>query len=183
MVPPPVHQPRPGSRTAVGFVVFFGVPLFGMMLARIVEIAYGRAKRIGLPAVVGEEFVTFSGFKIAELVKIRLLVKGTSISGHLKHFTLNMVRLILYQSQKPLEDCRRARGRSSMDPNSQGWLHSRLLPATPHPHHHHHHHHHHQQQQQHHHHHHHHHPDHPDHPYHCLYDDDSHDSVHRYRII
>lgn len=44
---------RPGSRTAVGFVVLFGVPLFGMMLARIVEIAYGRAKRIGLPAVVG----------------------------------------------------------------------------------------------------------------------------------
>eukprot|EP00434_Breviolum_minutum_P032437 symbB.v1.2.028684.t1/scaffold3057.1/size64513/2 len=43
----------PGSRTAVGFVVLFGVPLFGMMLARIVEIAYGRAKRIGLPAVVG----------------------------------------------------------------------------------------------------------------------------------
>lgn len=44
---------QPGSRTAVGFVVLFGVPLFGMMLARIVEIAYGRAKRIGLPAVVG----------------------------------------------------------------------------------------------------------------------------------
>ena len=64
-------------------MVLFGVPLFGMMLARIVEIAYGRAKRIGLPAVVGEgdtqtqntQFVKFSGFKIAELVKIRLLVK------------------------------------------------------------------------------------------------------------
>ncbi|CAK9066554.1 unnamed protein product [Durusdinium trenchii] len=44
---------EPGSRVVVGILVLFGVPFFGMMLARIVEIAYGRAKKMGLPAVVG----------------------------------------------------------------------------------------------------------------------------------
>eukprot|EP00438_Fugacium_kawagutii_P000390 Skav209644 [mRNA] locus=scaffold650:51795:61668:- [translate_table: standard] len=43
-----------GSRVVVGIVVLFGVPFFGIILARIVEIAYGRAKtHPGLPAVVG----------------------------------------------------------------------------------------------------------------------------------
>ena len=35
---------EPGSRVVVGILVLVGVPFFGMMLARIVEIAYGRAK-------------------------------------------------------------------------------------------------------------------------------------------
>ena len=44
-----------GSRFAVGLMVLLGVPLFALMLARIVEIAYGRAKSYDgrLPAVVG----------------------------------------------------------------------------------------------------------------------------------
>ena len=45
---------EPGSRAVVGIMVLVGVPLFAMMLARLVEIAYGRAKAHGqLPAVVG----------------------------------------------------------------------------------------------------------------------------------
>jgi len=44
-----------GSRFAVGLMVLLGVPLFALMLARMVEIAYGRAKSYDgrLPAVVG----------------------------------------------------------------------------------------------------------------------------------
>lgn len=44
---------EPGSRLVVSLLVLFGVPFFAMMLARIVEIAYGRAKSLSLPAVVG----------------------------------------------------------------------------------------------------------------------------------
>ena len=53
---------EPGSRAVVAVNVLFGVPFFGMMLARIVEIAYGRAKKIGLPAVVGPD-VKSEGWK------------------------------------------------------------------------------------------------------------------------
>ncbi|CAJ1382456.1 unnamed protein product [Effrenium voratum] len=44
---------EPGSRVVIGIVVLIGVPLFALFLARMVEIAYGRARNSGIPAVVG----------------------------------------------------------------------------------------------------------------------------------
>ena len=43
----------PGSRLIVGILALIGVPVFGIVLAKIVEIAYGRAKSSSMPAVVG----------------------------------------------------------------------------------------------------------------------------------
>ena len=40
-------------RTAAGFLALLGVPVFGIVLAKIVEIAYGRAKSNSMPCVVG----------------------------------------------------------------------------------------------------------------------------------
>eukprot|EP00439_Symbiodinium_sp_Y106_P084199 s2032_g25.t1 len=44
---------EPGSRIVVGFLALLGVPVFGIVLAKIVEIAYGRAKSSSMPSVVG----------------------------------------------------------------------------------------------------------------------------------
>lgn len=44
---------EPGSRVVIGFLALLGVPVFGIVLAKIVEIAYGRAKSNSMPCVVG----------------------------------------------------------------------------------------------------------------------------------
>lgn len=41
------------SRLAIGFLALFGVPLFGMVLGRIVQITYGQARLQSLPQVSG----------------------------------------------------------------------------------------------------------------------------------
>ena len=46
-------QANPGSKVIVSILALVGVPVFAIVLAKIVEIAYGRAKSSSMPCVVG----------------------------------------------------------------------------------------------------------------------------------